>query len=131
MLWPQPWPGAPSTSASRVGWAFCEMPGQRVVLAHDADDRRALAELGDERRRQSRHAARDAEAFLFGVVGEDLRRLRLLERRLGEPPDLIGQIDQRRALRVHLLHRALLERDVGAACLRDTRSRGQRARGLR
>jgi hypothetical protein len=44
--------------------------GERVVLAHDADDRRALAELGDERRWQPGDAARDAEACLFGVVGE-------------------------------------------------------------
>ncbi len=67
---------------------------QRVVLAHDADDRAAAAVAGDEGRRHARHVALDGETLILRVVGQERRRTGLAQSGLGETPDLVAQIDQ-------------------------------------
>ena len=80
---------------------FLREAGERVVLGEDRDDGRPGARGRDEGGRHSRDAARDREPFLLEDVREERGRLRLLEGRLGELPDLLRDVLPARGGGVH------------------------------
>ena len=90
VLWPQPWPGAPSTSGILGGnAALLGQHGQGVELAQEADDRLSRAVGRDEAGRHAGQAALDLEPGLLERVGQELGRFELLQAELGVGPDRV------------------------------------------
>ena len=90
VLWPQPWPGAPST----IGLLGRDAPllgqhGQGVELAQQADDRLSRAVGRDEAGRHAGQAALDLEAGLLERVGQELGGSEFLQAELGVGPDRV------------------------------------------
>jgi hypothetical protein len=102
-----------------LGHGLLRDAGQRIVLAHDGNDRPARTETCDERRRHPGNASFHPEALLFCVVGQRVGGLVFLERRLSVFPDAIGQVNEIATVCIHRLHRGFLG---------GTHSRMQRAR---
>ena len=90
-LWPQPWPSfTPSLRSSRRGHRLVADPRKRVELGEDPHHGPAAAEHGHEGGGHARDAPLHREAFLLEDVREDGSRALLLERGLGDLPELPG-----------------------------------------